>query len=37
MYSLQEMHVEKLEAIYARVFSKNKHVTFSGELEIYQY
>lgn len=31
------MHLKKLEPTYVCVFSKNKHVTFPGELEIYQY
>lgn len=32
MCSLQWMYVEKLEPICVCVFSKNEHVTFSGEL-----
>ena len=32
MFSLQWIHVKKLESICVCVFSKNKHVTFSGEV-----
>lgn len=32
MHSLQWMYAKKLEPICVCVFSKNKHVTFSGEL-----